>query len=151
MAIAALTGKDTIKINGRILNEFADGDVAVLTFPNDLMQVKTGKNGNSIFGFSNTGRQCELVLKVIRGGADDKFLNNLLALMIQDPSIFTLLTGEFSKNVGDGAGNVIFDVYILSGGVFKKSPEVTENAEGDVKQAIAEWHFIFSNGPRIVG
>lgn len=149
--ITSLTGKDTIKINNRILNDFADGDVATLTYPNELVKVKTGKNGNSIYAFDYSGQQCDLVLRVLRGGADDKFLNNLLSILKNDPAAFTLITGEFVKNIGDGAGGITLDTYIMSGGAFKKQVEVKENAEGDTEQAIAVYSLIFSNAPRTIG
>jgi hypothetical protein len=147
----SLTGKDTIKINGRILNDFADGDCAVLTFPNDISVVKTGKGGNSIYAFKYDGNVCEVALRILRGSADDKFLNNLLALLKNDPAAFTLMQGEFTKNIGDGAGGITTDTYIMSGGTFKKQTEVKENAEGDVEQAVAIYSLIFSNAPRAIG
>ena len=150
MPTVSLTGRDTVKINGRVLNDFADGDNAHLTFPNDLVVIKTGKNGNSIYGFKNDGRQAELVLRVLRGSGDDKFLNNLLALMKNDPPAFVLMTGEFVKGVGDGAGNVTGDTYVMSGGVFKKQTEVIENADGNTDQAIAIYTLAFSNAPRSI-
>jgi hypothetical protein len=151
MATTSLTGKDTQKINGRILNDLADGDCAVLEFPNDLSVVKKGKNGNSIFAFNYSGDTCEVTIRVLRGTADDKFLNNLLALYTNDPAAFTLMTGEFIKNVGDGSGGITSDIYIMSGGVFKKRPGVKDNAEGDTEQAISIYNLIFSNAPRTIG
>lgn len=144
----SLTGKDTIKVNSRILNDFGDGDTATLTYPNTLVTVKTGKNGNSIYAFNYSGQQCEVVLRVLRGSSDDKFLNNLLAIFKQDPASFTLLTGEFIKNIGDGSGGIQQDTYILSGGAFSKQVEVKENVEGETEQAISVYNLIFSNAPR---
>lgn len=149
--IVSLTGIDVIKINGRIIQEGADGDVAVLSFPNDLMNVKTGKNGNSIYAFNFTGQQCELSLRVIRGGADDQYLNGLLALMKNNPAAFSLMQGEFDKNIGDGQGNIKVDSYILSGGVFKKNVEVKENADGETEQSVSIYTMVYSNGPRTIG
>lgn len=149
--VTSLTGKDTIKINGRILNDLADGDCAVLTFPNDLTAIKTGKGGNSVYAFNYSGNQAEVSLRVLRGSSDDKFLNNLLALLKNDPAAFSLMQGEFTKNIGDGAGAINNDTYIMSGGIFKKQPEVKENAEGDTEQAIAIYNMIFSNAPRTIG
>src|SRR5690348_10966631 len=134
MSTVALTGKDTIKINDRLLNDLCDQDTCVLDFPNDLMSVKTGKNGNSIFAFNYTGRQVEVTLRVLRGSADDKFLNNLLQIMIGNPPAFTLMNGTFQKNIGQGNGSIIADIYVLSGGVFKKNTAAKENAEGDTEQ-----------------
>lgn len=146
--IVASTGDDVIQINGVTLVDFADGDTAVLDFPNDLTQVKTGKDGNSIFAFNNTGRQCTLVLRLIRGGADDNFLLGLFNQYINSPAAFTLLTGEFIKNVGDGQGNVTQDIYQLSGGIFKRGQNVMENADGSTEQAIVVWNLFFTNAPR---
>jgi hypothetical protein len=151
MPTTSLTGKDTQKINGRILNDFADGDCASLTFPNDLSVIKTGKNGNSIYAFNYSGNQCDVTMRILRGTPDDKFLNNLLATLKNDPAGFTLMTGEFTKNIGDGAGGITQDTYIMSGGTFKKQTEVKENAEGDTEQAVAIYNLIFSNAPRAIG
>lgn len=151
MSTTSLTGKDTIKINGRILNDFADGDNCMLEFPNDLMTVKTGKDGNSIYAFNNSGRQCEVTLRLLRGSPDDRFLNNLHALLKNDPAAFVLLTGEFIKNIGDGKGNVTQDIYILSGGTFKRSSGGSENGDGTTEQAIVVYNLAFSNAPRAIG
>lgn len=151
MSTTSLTGKDTIKINGRILNDFGDGDTAVLDYPNDLSAIKTGKSGNSIIAFNYSGLQCEVTLRLLRGTSDDKFMNNLLALYKNNPAIFSLMQGEFDKVVGDGQGNVSTDTYVMSGGVFKKNVAVKENADGDTEQAISVYALIFTNAPRSIG
>ena len=148
MSIIALTGDDVIQINGQTLVDFADGATATLDFPSDITNAKTGKDGNSIFAFNNTGRQCTLDLRLLRGGADDAFLLGLFNIYIQAPAAFTLLTGEFIKNIGDGQGNVTQDIYQLSGGIFKKGQNVMENADGDTEQAIVVYHLLFTNAPR---
>lgn len=147
----SLTGSDTIKINGRILNDFADGNVAHLTFTADLVTVKTGKNGNSIYAFNNTGRQCDVALRLLRGSADDKYLNEQLSLFKNDPAQFSLLSGEFDKRVGDGTGAVTVDSYTMSGGAFKKQVDVLEDADGATDQAVAIYALVFSNAPRSIG
>lgn len=151
MPTTSLTGKDTITINGRKLNDFADGNVAELTFPNDLATLKTGKNGNTIYGFNYSGRQCEVTLRLMRGSADDVFMNALLLTLKNNPPAFALMVGEFDKNVGDGTGQITVDAYILSGGTFKRETDVKENADGDTEQAVAIYHLIFSNAPRSIG
>ena len=78
MSTIAMSGNDTIIINNRILTDLAEGDVGELTFPNDIAQVKTGKNGNSIYGLNNSGFQSDFKVRIIRGSNDDIFLNNLL-------------------------------------------------------------------------
>ncbi len=151
MSTVAMSGSDTIKINGRIISDLADGDVGALTFPNDIATVKTGKAGNSIYGLNESGKQADLVLRVIRGSDDDKFLNNLIANQQNDFAGFVLMIGEFTKRIGDGLGVVTGDTYITSGGVFSKQVEAKSNVEGDSAQSVAEYHLKFANAPRIIG
>lgn len=151
MPTVALTGRDTITINGRNLNDFADGKVAELTFPNKLSTLKTGKNGNTIYGFNYGGRQCEFTLRLLRASSDDVFMNSLLLNLKNNPAGFALMTGQFAKNVGDGQGNIKVDTYVLSGGTFDMETSVNENADGDTEQAVAIYHLIFSNAPRSIG
>ena len=151
MATIALTGKDTIKINNRLLNDLADGDCAVITFPNDLASVKTGKNGNAVYAFNYSGEQVELELRLLRGSSDDRYLNGLLALQKNDMASFTLMQGEFVKNIGNGEGGIMRDTYILQGGIFKKNPEAMENAEGSSDQAIVTYTMAFGRAPRTIG
>jgi hypothetical protein len=150
MSTVALSGNDAVIINNRIFADFADGDVADLTFPNDIMGVKTGKNGNSIYAFNATGRQCEFKIRLIRSSADDKFLNDLLSQQISNPQSFTLMIGQFIKKIGDGAGNVAADTYILSGGVFQKIPEGKSSAEGVTDPSVIVYMFKFTNAPRVI-
>lgn len=146
----SITGNDTVVLAGRVLADFADGDNAELTYPNELMNVKTGKNGNSIFAFNATGKQCDLKLRVIRGSADDTYLNDLMSQMLADPATFTLLDGQITKRNGDGQGNVSYDTYIVSGGVFSKQVPVKSNVEGDTEQAVALYEIRFTNSQRAV-
>lgn len=148
MSTQSLTGNDSAIINGRVLSDLADGTCVSLKFPTDIMAVKTGKNGNSIYAVNETGRQCEVDLRVIRGSADDKFLQGLMTAQIGNPAGFPLLIGEFIKQVGDGAGNITSDTYILSGGVFTKQIEADSNVEGNTDQSVAMYKMKFSNAPR---
>lgn len=150
MSIVAMTGDDTIVVNGRVFTDLADGDIVTLTFPNDIANVKTGKNGNSIYGFNATGKQCELKIRVIRGSSDDKFLNGLLVQQQGNFAGFPLMIGEFVKKIGDGSGKIMSDTYIMSGGVFTKIPEAKSNAEGDTEQSVSVYTIKFSNSPRII-
>lgn len=148
MATVSLTGADTIVLNDRVLNDVADGDVATLEFPNDLANVKTGKGGNSLYAFNETGRQCELKVRVVRASSDDKVLNSLINNMKSDFSAFTLITGNLVKRSGDGAGKVTSDNYTLSGGIIKKNVNAKSNVEGDTEQSMAEYTIAFANGDR---
>lgn len=144
----SLTGNDTIYIAGRSFTDLADENNAELSFPNELMAVKTGKNGNSIYAFNATGKQCDFKINVIRGSDDDRFLNSILQQMIGDPASFELLQGQLVKRTGDGFGNITHDTYMLSGGVFTKQPGATSNVSGDTTQAVVTYEMKFTNTNR---
>jgi hypothetical protein len=133
-----------------VITDIADGDVAVLEYPNNIAEVKTGKNGNSIYGLNETGKNAELTLRVIRGSADDKYLNQLLVAQQQNFAGTVLMIGEFIKQIGDGAGGIAYDTYITSGGVFMKLVAAKSNVEGDTAQSVCEYKIKFSNAPRTI-
>jgi len=149
----SLTGKDTISIGSRglaprILVDLADGDTGALDFPNNLVEAKTGKNGNTIYAFNSTGVVGTLMIRTLRGSADDKYLNGEMNRYKRDPAAYTLLDGEIIKRVGDGTGKVTNDVYTLDGGIVQKMPNVKENVEGDTEQAVTIWQILFANSDR---
>lgn len=148
MSTASLSGSDTIQIAGRNFTALADGDVCKLSYPNDLVGVKTGKNGNSIFNLNSTGRQVDVELRVLRGSADDSFLNGLLTSMIADLPSFVLMPGYFVKRIGDGNGGVTSDTYLMNGGVFTKGVDAAENVEGATDPAVSLYRFKFTNSDR---
>lgn len=150
MSTVSLTGNDTIIIDGYNLVNLADGDNGALTHPNELMSVKTGKNGNTVYAYNASGQQGELVLRVIRGSADDRFLNARQKRMELDPASFLLMTGKFVKRAGNGIGFVTNDTYILLGGVFFKKVDVTSNAEGNTDQAVAVYSIRWGNVLRAI-
>lgn len=148
MSTISMTGSDTVSINNRILADLADGDAVQMTFPNEMAVIKTGKDGNSLYALNESGRQAEVIIRVIRGSADDKFLNGLLANQRANFASFVLMNAEFIKRIGDGQGNILSDTYVLSGGVFSKQVEAKSNVEGDTEQSIAIYNFRFANSPR---
>lgn len=148
MAIAALSGNDTVVLNNRTFADFADGNIVELTFPTDIAQVKTGKNGNSIYGLNTTGQQCEMKIRLVRGSSDDQFMNNLLVQQQANFAATVLMQGQFIKKIGDGSGNITSDTYIVSGGIFQKQVEATSNVEGDSAQSVSVYMLKFSNSPR---
>jgi hypothetical protein len=150
MATVALSGNDTIIINNRPITDLADGDVAMLEFPNNVAEVKTGKNGNSIYSLNETGKNSELTLRVIRGSSDDKFLNQLLSNQSTNFAGTVLMIAEFIKRVGDGQGNISNDTYICSGGIFQRLVPAKSNVEGDTGQSVCEYKIKFSNTPRVI-
>ncbi len=150
MSFVALSGEDTSIINGRVLTDFADQNVVELTFPNEIANVKTGKNGNAIYGLNETGKQAECKIRLIRGSPDDKYMNGLLAQQQANFSGFPLMTGEFIKKLGDGSGAITSDQYVLGGGIFTKQVEGKTNVEGDTEQSVAIYTLKFSNAPRVL-
>ena len=151
MSSVSLTGKDTMVIDSRILADQADGDCGMLEFPNNLVEVKLGKNGNSVYAFNASGKVVNATLRVIRGSADDKYLNSRLVEYVNDPAAFVLIEAEFIKRVGDGAGNITADTYQLKGGAFQKMPGAKENVNGDTEQAVAIYVITFANSDRAMG
>jgi len=151
MATIALTGQDTLKINNRPIFDFADGDAGTLTFAaSGLVTIKTGLNGNSIYSFSDGGRQCTLVLRLIRGSRDDRFLNRMFAIMKADFASFILFNGELVKRIGDGNGGITEDIYSLSGGVFAREVDIKATTAASVEQPVATWTLLFNNAPRMI-
>ncbi len=150
MSTVALSGNDTIMLNNRILADLADGDCVKLTFPNDIANLKTGKNGNTVYAFNASGKQCELEMRIVRSSADDKFLNNLIEQQDNNFAGTVLAIGEFVKKIGDGKGSITNDTYVLSGGIMQKRIEAKNNVEGDVEQSVAVYKMKFSNAPRAI-
>jgi hypothetical protein len=151
MSATTITGKDTLILDGRIFNDFANADVSTIEFPNDLMNGTTGKNGNTIIASNATGQNVDMTLRLLRGSADDKWLNSRLLEYVNDPAAFITLNGEFIKRAGDGAGNVSADSYILKNGVIQKIPGTKENVEGDVEQSVVVYNLKFFSGTRSIG
>lgn len=147
----SLSGTDTIQIDSRVLADLADADAVSLTFPNDLASVKASKNGNTIYAFNEMGRLVECTLRVLLGSSDDKYLNGRLQEQRNGFSDFILLTGSFSKRVGNGqGGNPSTAVYQMSGGIFKKQVEAKTSAEGDTEQSVAIYSISFGNGSKSI-
>lgn len=148
MSTVALSGSDTVVINGRVFHDLAEGNCVELKFPNDIAQVKTGKNGNSVYALNESGKQCEMDLRLVRGSSDDKFMNALLTQQQANFAGFILMQGEFVKQVGDGQGNILNDTYVTSGGIFVRQVDAMSNVEGDVAQSVSIYKLKFSNAPR---
>lgn len=150
MGSVSLTGNDTLTLNNRVFHDFGEGKVGELTFPNDIVEVRVGKNGNSLYAEKASGRQADLKLKLLRGSSDDRYLNGLLSLQQQSFQNTVLNFGQFVKNIGDGTGNVAFDTYILGGGVIQKPVHAETDTEGDVLQSEVEWMLKFTSAARVI-
>ncbi len=146
----SLTGQDVISLNGRNFTDFADGDVAMLTFEADLVTTQPSKNGNVIYALNANGQKSKLKLRLLLGSPDDQYLSSLLASEQADFSGFTLILGSFVKRVGNGQGKVTNVIYNTLGGVVDRFPDVKINAAGDVNQSVSEWQLTFGINSRVV-
>ena len=147
----ALTGADTIVLGGFILADLMDGDVGSVEFPDDIVNVKLGKDGNAAYALNAQGRRCELKLRVVKGGPSDQQFNSYLRQVEIDLPSFELLDGTLAQRIGDGGGGVSTVAYNLGGGVPKKKPAGLSNVEGNTEQGVAVWEFTFAKAVRIIG
>lgn len=150
MAIFTITSDDTLTLFDRVFNDYADDDVTTITFPNELVQVKTGKNQNTIFSKDEKGNNAQLVLRLMRGSSDDQFMQNLINLAAKDFVSQVLASGQFVKRLGDGQGNVRSDVYTLAAGIVTKLIEGKENVSGDTAQGVAIYNITFAKAERSI-
>ena len=149
MSIFSLTGDDTIIINDIPLNDFADGDIGSLSLPNNIFDMQTGKNGNTIFALDESGNNATLTVRVLMSSNDDKRLNGMIPKS-KGFAQSVLATGSVVKQVGDGQGNVSYNTYLLAGGMVQKKPDVKSNVNGDASQAVIEYVIQFAEANRAI-
>ena len=150
MGIYSLTGNDTLVLNERVIKGYTDNSTIEIAFQNDRVGVSTGKDGNTVFATNEQGWNATLTLRIIRGSADDKWLNGLSVQQGQDLPSFKLFNGAFSKRVGNGFGKVTYDTYTLLGGAFSKYVDTQENLVGDTEQGTAVYTITFAQVKRSV-
>lgn len=146
----SLTGNDVVTLNGRVLHDFAQGDVITLDFSGELVKAEPSKNGNIVYALNVAGLMSRLTLRLLAGSSDDSYINSLLASQIQDLSGFILIVGSFVKRVGDGQGNVTSIIYNTLGGVVNKFPKASTNTTGNVDQSVVEWVIDFGSNSRAI-
>lgn len=150
MATMTVTSNDTLTLNGHVFVDQAFGDISKITFPNELVNLKTGKNGNTVYAQNAPGFNANLELRVLRGSPDDQFMQGLILAPGANFPATQLLKGTFVKMLGDGNGNVVHDTYALNGGVISKPVDGKENVEGDTEQAIALYMVKFAAASRVI-
>lgn len=149
MATYALTGDDSIIINDIPLKDFANNDIGTLDLPNNLFDLATGKNGNTIFALDESGNNATLTVRLLMSSADDKRLNGMIPK--SDGFAQTILaTGSVVKQIGDGQGNVSYNTYVLAGGMVQKKPSIKSNVNGDSEQAVIEYVIQFAEANRAI-
>ena len=100
-----LTGDDSLIIDGIAMNlDFPNGDTTVIDFQNNLAAIATGKDLNTIFAKDESGNNFRMTVRVLRNSKSDIHLNGKQQLQTGDFPAFVLLTGSFSKRLGDGKG-----------------------------------------------
>ncbi len=149
MSIYALTGKDTIVINNIPLTDFADGDIGTVDLPNNIFEMQTGKDGNTIFALDESGSNATLTVRLIASSADDKRLNGLIP-NAENFASTVVLTGSLVKMIGDGQGNVSLNSYVMAGGMIQKLPNLKTNVNGDTSQAVVEYTIRFAKAARVI-
>lgn len=149
MATYALTGDDQIIINEVPLNDFPDGDIGTLSIANTVAEMTTGKDANTIFALNEAGRNATLTIRVLMSSADDKRLNGLIPQSNNFAS-YSLVEGSIIKQVGNGAGKISYNTYMLSGGMVNKLPDIKINVNGDTQQAVIEYQIIFALAARAI-
>lgn len=145
MTTYTLTGDATLTLYDRVMVDLADGDVSTISFPNNLVELKTGKNQNTIYSKNESGNNGELVLRLVRGSSDDRFMQGKLAIQERDFVSTEICNGQLALRMGDGIGGVVSDVYTLGGGVVTKKIEGKDNADGDTSQGVAVYNVKFAN------
>ena len=149
MAVVFLTGEDTVTItqgsSSYTLANFAEGNVAELTIPNDLADDIIGKDGNAVIAHNAAGLASELDVRVIMSSPDDQKLSAILAAYNNNRNGYVLLGGNFVKLGGDGNGNLNRKTYVTSGGYIKKIPTAVYNVSGDGQQGVVSYKIRFTN------
>ena len=143
-----ILGSDTITLNGRNITDLVNGDVVTITYPNNIAESTTGKNGNSIVIKNETGRRAEMTIRTLLGSGDDKYLNGLRKNFEADPASFVLIAGEVVQGAGDGDGNITSVIHTLNAGYVQKRVEGKVNVETDTEQGVAIYNLVFNRANR---
>jgi len=140
-ATSVITQTDTLQINNQVFSTFANNDCGKLTFPDELVEMDIGKNGNIIAAVNFKGQIVDFELRLLLAAVDDQYLNGILNQYQSGAVAFN--TGVFVKNVVDQNNDVLSATMAMSGGIISKAPELMTSASGNVEQAVAVWHIRF--------
>lgn len=134
------TGQDILKIGARILSNFADGDVATISYPNDLHGMKIGKYGNAIAAHNEQGNMAELTVRVLKGSPDDKYLNSYVIAWKNHLPSFAPQNAEFTKviTVDNSITNEVTSLDFL---IPTRNVDTKDNVEGDTEQSVSVYSF----------
>ena len=144
------TGKDTLELDGNLINDGANGKVVELRYPNNISNTEVGKDGNAIITYISNGVLVETTFRVLVGGKTDQYLSLRKDQFLNDPASFVGIKGKFTKRVGDGTGQTKKITYDLQGGVIMKNVESEEDVTGDIEQGVAVYQIRFTRGVRTI-
>lgn len=150
----AYTSKDVIQLKdyrGKwTLSDFADGQVAQLSAPNELATVTTGWNGNCLGAHNEPGRQRTLEIRIVKASSDDKRLNENYELWKERSMKFKPLEGEFTKNIGHSDGNITHDTVQCFFGLPTGIPVPMTDTTGNTEQDVSVYTITFGNYKRVI-
>jgi hypothetical protein len=147
-ATSAITQLDTLQINNQVISTFANNDCGKVTFPNELVEIDVGKNGNVLAAINFKGFICDFEIRLVMGASDDQYLNGLLNQFMSGSPSFN--TGFFTKNFVDANSNVVSASISVQGGFIQKAPEMIISANGNIEQTVALWKLRFGYWNRVV-
>ena len=150
MSIDVYTSKDTIEIDGNLVNDCANGKVFEARFPNDISTTTKGKGGNTIITYNAEGDVCEATLRVLLGGKTDQYLLQKINQFKNDSASYVAIKVKTVKRIGDGTGATKKIISDLQGGVVAKHPDIEEDVSGDVEQAVAVYVIRFANAVKTI-
>ena len=137
---------DVLTIFDRVITDEFDGDSITGTFPNEMMTLKTGKNGNTVYLENTTGANIDILIRLVLGSPDDVFLRGKIFLQRQNFIATVLATGRFSRQLGDGINGGKFIITELEGGLFTKDVEFVSSSEANVESGAAIYNMKFALG-----
>lgn len=150
MAKDIYQGSDVLTIDDRLITDQLTGKVVEVRYPNNIANIDTGKDGNSVITKIANGQNAEATVRVMVGGETDQYLSLRLSQFKEDPASFVSLKAKFTKRTGDGQGNITKTTWDLTGGAIMKLVEGEEDTTGDVEQTVAVYNLKFSNGTRTI-
>lgn len=122
--IAIPTDGTTLTLNGYAFQDFADGDIIALTFPNDKTSHTIGANQSTVVKDRLNGDVGEMVVNVLKYGNDDIFLNPYA----ENGAIAGLLNGTLQRNFTKD-GEDFVESYQLEAGSITTKPDNTINTQ----------------------
>lgn len=143
----AYTSNDIIEVDGEIVTTLGDGDTTNISYPNEIMSMKTGKNGNTVAAHNEMGREADLSIRVLKGGYDDKRFNSKLIAWANRSDDFEPMKATFTKVIHTDTG-IVNEVTSLKFGIPVKRIESRENVEGDSEQCFSTYIIRFGDSSR---